>query len=217
MANDCWNQIGVVGDRSCPELKTYTHCRNCPIYSNAGHNLLEREAPTGYVDELTDWLTQTKDEQAVGTISISIFRLQGEWLALPAQLFTQVTQSAPVHRIPHRSNNILLGIVSIQGEILLCISLSELLGLEATLPSQNINPIIYKRMVVVEVEGNRWVFPVDEIYGVHRIDSDELCNVPATVSKATGTYTKAVINWQNKSVSLLDDELLFYTLNRRVL
>ncbi|NEN98182.1 MAG: chemotaxis protein CheW, partial [Moorea sp. SIO3I7] len=25
--NDCWNQIGVTGDRSCPELKTFIHCR----------------------------------------------------------------------------------------------------------------------------------------------------------------------------------------------
>jgi len=33
----CWNFIGIEGDRSCPQLATYTHCRNCPVYSTAGH------------------------------------------------------------------------------------------------------------------------------------------------------------------------------------
>ena len=31
--DDCWNRIGVRGDGSCPELKQYVHCRNCPVYS----------------------------------------------------------------------------------------------------------------------------------------------------------------------------------------
>jgi chemotaxis-related protein WspD len=217
MNPDCWNQIGVWGDRNCPELLAYSHCHNCPVYATAGRGLLEREAPAGYRDELTHSLAQEKDEQAVDTISIGIFRLKGEWLALPAYTFTEITEPSAIHTLPHRSNNVLLGVVSIWGEIHICISLSEFLGLEATASSQTINPIIYQRMVVVEKEGDRWVFPVDEIYGIHRVHLDELQNVPATVSKTAGTYTTAIINWQNTSVSYLDDELLFYTLNKKLL
>lgn len=215
--NDCWNQTGVAGDRSCPELDVYVHCRNCPVSSVEGRKLLEREAPDGYLQEWTDLLTQKKEEQAVDAIAMGIFRLGGEWLALSAPLFAEVTEPAPIHSLPHRSNNIILGIASIRGEILLCISLSELLKLDATAPPQKVNPLVYQRMVVVESEGNRWVFPVDEIYGVHHVHLTELRSVPATVSKATGTYTKAIIDWQGKSVSFLDDELLFYSLNRRAL
>ena len=29
----CWNRIGVRGDRSCPELVQYTHCNNCPVFA----------------------------------------------------------------------------------------------------------------------------------------------------------------------------------------
>jgi chemotaxis-related protein WspD len=215
--NNCWNQIGVGGDRSCPELQSFTHCHNCPIYSASGRQLLERVAPEDYLQEWTDLLTQRQEEQVVDTISIGIFRIGGEWLALPAQLFAEVTEPSPIHTLPHRSNKTLLGIVSIRGEILLCISLREILKLEAAAPSQNLSPLVYQRMVVVEAEGNHWAFPVDEIYGIHRINSTELQNVPATLSKATGTYTKAIINWEGKSVSYLDHELLFYTLNRRIL
>lgn len=217
MKTDCWNQIGVEGDRSCPELKTYIHCRNCPVYSAAGRELLDREAPPGYLNEWTHLLTQEKEEQAVGTISVGIFRLGEEWLALPAQLFKEVTEPSLIHSLPHRSNHILLGITSIRGEIQICISLSEFLGLEPAAPSHNMSPIVYKRMVVVEKEGDRWVFPVDEIYGVHRIHPMDLRNVPATVSKASVTYTKSIFIWQDKSVSYLDEELLFYNFTTKIL
>jgi chemotaxis-related protein WspD len=226
MINDCWNQIGVVGDRSCPELKTYIHCRNCPVYAIAGRSLLEREPPPGYLEEWTHLLSQEKGAgeiqqvAPIGTISIGIFRLSGEWLALPAHLLKEVTQSNPIHTLPHRSNNILLGLVNIRGEIQMCVSLSELLGLEAVHANGNSKvsgPHIYGRMIVVEKEDNRWVFPVDEIYGIHRIHPNDLTNVPSTLAKVPETYTKGVINWQSRSVSFLDDELLFYTLSKKVL
>ncbi len=35
---DCWNRIGVSGDRSCPELATVVHCHNCPVFSGSSGN-----------------------------------------------------------------------------------------------------------------------------------------------------------------------------------
>ncbi len=222
MTNDCWNKIGVVGNRSCPELKTVIHCRNCAIYSAAGRSLLEREAPQEYLQEWTNLLSgsvgATNRVAPTGTISVGIFRLGGEWLALPAKLFKEVTQTSVIHTLPHRNNHIFMGLVNIRGEIQMCISLQAFLGLEAAdSHSQNISPVVYSRMVVVDKEGSRWVFPVDEIYGIHRINPDELRNVPVTVSKMPETYTKGIVNWHSQSVSYLDDELLFYNLNKKVL
>jgi Magnesium chelatase, subunit ChlI len=37
---DCWNQIGVFGDGTCPELAKVIHCRNCPVYAAGGRSLL---------------------------------------------------------------------------------------------------------------------------------------------------------------------------------
>ncbi len=238
--NDCWNQIGVTGDRSCSELKTFIHCRNCPVYSLAGRGLLEREPPPGYINEWTNLLVSQSVPQPESaltqlgeTISVIIFRLGVEWLALSAKFFKEVTQPCVIHTIPHRSNEILLGIVNIRGEILICVSLSNLLGLEDNLansgsePSKiqqpltrksktNVSSVMYQRMVVVEIEGNRWVFPVDEIFTVQRFHANELLDAPAVISNTTYTYTKWIINWQDKKVNYLDDELLFYTLNRKI-
>ncbi|MBW4494242.1 MAG: chemotaxis protein CheW [Oscillatoria princeps RMCB-10] len=219
ITSECGQLIGIWGDRSCPELKTHTHCRNCPVYSAGGRNLLERVAPAGYVSEWTDLLAEQKEATAKGTVPVVIFRLGVEWLALPAGLFQEVTPVSPVRTLPHRSNDILLGLVNIRGELQMCVSLSSLLRLDAApAPAgKNINSAVYKRMVVVEKEGNRWVFPVDEIYGVHRITTEEVRNAPATVSKVPDTYIKGMISWREESVSYLDDELLFYTLNKRLL
>ncbi|MEO8890806.1 MAG: chemotaxis protein CheW [Coleofasciculaceae cyanobacterium] len=217
MINSCWNKIGVWGDNSCPKLTTYIHCHNCPIYSTAGRQLLEREAPVDYLNEQTKLLAQDKEQQRFDRISLGIFRLEKEWFALPVQLFKLVAEPSIIHTLPHRSNKIFLGLISIQGEINICISLHEFLGLERTTSTSNFSTTVYKRMVVIEKEGNQWVFGVDEVYGVHKVIIESLQNVPTTISKAIGTYTKSIIKWQEKNITYLDEDLLFYAISRKVL
>ncbi|ODG99464.1 histidine kinase [Nostoc sp. KVJ20] len=236
----CWNFIGIEGDRSCPQLATYTHCRNCPVYSTAGRHLLERSIPENYRHEWTQLLAKSRVSEnsqishALRTtqITVVIFRLQREWLALSAQIFKEISPPSVVHTLPHRSNQILRGLVSIRGELLLCISLSDLLNLEAADTAvQTLSPVVYSRMVVLEKADKTWVFGVDELYGVHRFHQDELQDPPKSL---TQTYTKGLFHWQpsvspmersasggsaslTHSVSYLDDELLFTTLARKVL
>ena len=31
--DDCWNRIGVHGNKSCPLLAEHVHCRNCAVYA----------------------------------------------------------------------------------------------------------------------------------------------------------------------------------------
>jgi chemotaxis-related protein WspD len=240
MTTQCWNQIGVEGDRSCPELLKVVHCRNCPVYTTAGRSLLERESPADYCTEWTELLSQTpttvtSDRNSLpqlqrataeffNPISLVIFRLGVEWLALAAFTFQEVTVPCVVHTVPHRSNEILLGLVNIRGELLPCISLGNLLGLErpssqgkSSHPQGELTPTVYARMVVVNIKGDLWVFWVDEIEGIHRCDRHLIEEVPAVVSKAPITYTKWIVNWRGKKVNYLDEEFLFSSLNRRIL
>lgn len=213
----CWKTIGISGDRSCPELLELIHCRNCSVYAQAGRSLLEREIPADYLLDWASSLTEEKTEPTAGTLSVVIFRLGREWLALSALLFQEVTPLSPVRTLPHRTNQIFRGLVNIRGELQLCISLRDLLGIEQVTAPSTDSHVAYRRMVVVQKQKSSWVFPVDEVYGVQSIRPDEIGNLPATLSNAKDTYTKGIINWHNHSVSYLDDELLFYTLNRRVL
>ncbi|GBO53953.1 chemotaxis signal transduction protein [Pseudanabaena sp. lw0831] len=225
--NDCWNQIGVMGDRTCGELKTVIHCRNCKVYSAAGRSLLERNAPPEYLKEWTDILSEASTNQsgigegtlvrATDTLSVIIFRLGNERLALPVNILQEVTTPYPIHTVPHRSNSVFLGLINIRGETLLCISLRDLLSLESIAePADFTNTINPQRMIVAGKNENKWVFPVDEVHGTYRFHLNEFKDAPVVISKASEAYTKGVVTWQGKKINFLDSDQLFYTLSHKV-
>lgn len=225
--NDCWNKIGVEGDRSCVELEKVIHCRNCPVYSTAGRSLLERELPLDYLNEWTAVVAAPQAQpsgvaelpgfrigRTVDTFGAIVFRLSDELFALPVRVLQEVTHPGAIHTLPHRSDDLLLGLVNIRGEILLCASLSQLLGLDATPPSSQIKE---QRLLVVGYNNSKWVFPVDQVHRIYRFHLNELKAAPVVVAKANATYTQGVIDWQHKKVNYLDAELLFDTLDRLIL
>jgi chemotaxis-related protein WspD len=214
----CWQKIGIYGDRSCAELSSLAHCQNCGIYTKAGRELFDRPLPAEYREEWTQLIAQPNTVlTTTTTLKVIIFRLQQEWLALPAQIFQETTVPSPVHTLPHRSNQILRGLVNIRGELYLCISLTHLLNLEISdRPSPSFSPVVYSRMVVVQDAGHSWVFTVDELYGLHQIPSEELIDPPGNLTSTSHTYTKGLFSWQSYSVSYLDAELIFSTLAKKV-
>lgn len=213
----CWNLIGVWGNSSCPELQKYNHCRNCPVFAEGGRNLLEREAPSGYLDLWTKILAESKEGIDTDTTPVIIFRIGREWLAFPTKLFREATEVKTVHRIPHRSNAVLRGLVNVRGELMLCFSLADLVGFEGTEAEGAASRRSYPRMSVVEKEGQRWVLPMDEIMGVYDLPRRTLQQAPVTVAKAGAAYTSGLFDYENRQVALLDDDLVFYNLKKNFL
>ena len=213
--NDCWNSIGVRGDSSCPELKKYIHCRNCPVYSMAAVDLLDIDLPADHMARWTSHVAQAKVLAEIDTHAVVVFRIGNEWLALPTALFKEIASVGAIHSVPHRNNGVVLGLANIRGELLACVSLRELLGLEqAGERKRGKHDAAAGRFIVLQREGSRVVCPVDEVHGIQRFNAREQTPVPATLAKATATYTLTLLPWQQKSVGLLDDQLLFYTINR---
>lgn len=134
ITNDCWNKIGVKGDRSCPELSKHVHCRNCPVFTAAGQRLFEREPPPGHLSEWTKRLAEPEIPVEQGTVSVLVFRIGEEWLAADIALLVEIGELRPIHTIPHRTNEILAGLVNIRGELELCVSLGGLLGIKTEFP-----------------------------------------------------------------------------------
>jgi chemotaxis-related protein WspD len=212
--NPCWNQIGVWGDRRCPELQGVIHCRNCPTYSQAAADLLDRDIPDKYLDATTRHFTDQVETVARGANSVVIFRVENEWLALATTLLKEICDLRPVHSLPHQRNPAMLGIVNVRGELLVCISLAALLSTGK--PGNQASPdrLARTRLLVASRNGERLVFPVDEVQGIHRFDPSALGDTPATVGKASSTYTRAMLQWQDKSVGVIDEERLFQALKR---
>jgi chemotaxis-related protein WspD len=214
---DCWKRIGVWGQEEprCPKLEQVIHCRNCDVFSRAGRDLLERDLPQEYQDEWSQALIEKKEEDFGGSTRVIVFRVEKEWLALPAGLFAEIIDAGTVHTIPHRRNSVLQGVINVHGEIQLCVSLKELLGLESSVRPDD-SARSSNRMMVVSKGGEQWVFPVDEVYGIHRLETHLLRNAPVTVTKSHSAFTEALFDWEDRSVAFLDHELLFYSLARSI-
>jgi chemotaxis-related protein WspD len=210
---DCWKRIGVYGDRSCPELERHVHCRNCPVYSTAAKQVLQRGAPAGYLRDATAHYAAEQEGGEAGSRAVLVFRVGPEWLGLPCPLLDEIAECSPRHPLPHRRSGALLGIVNVRGELLICVSIAAVLGTAAAESggSRRAGPA---RMLVLRHGEGRLACPVDEVHGVQRFHPRELQALPATVSKAAARYTQAVLPWGERSVGVLDDELLLYTLGR---
>jgi chemotaxis-related protein WspD len=211
----CWNEIGVRGDASCPELERHVHCRNCPVYSAAAVALLDRELTREGIERATVHVAEKKAIAELDTHSVVIFRLGAEWLGLPTAGFKEIASERVIHSLPHRRDGTLLGLANVRGELLVCVALDQVLGVdplgEAKAPRKRAG---LKRLLVLRRDGHNLACPVDEVHGVQRFSARELGGSPATVRGKAATYTKGVLSWQGKSVGVLDLELLFYKLNR---
>jgi chemotaxis-related protein WspD len=215
--NACWTSIGVHGDGSCHELTQYVHCRNCPEYSAGAMQVLDGVSSTADLARWTSHVARPQHVKELNTQSVVIFRVGSEWLALPTPCVTEVANPLPIHSLPHRPSGVVLGLASVRGELLVCVSLGRMLGLEPPVAAgHTVRRTEHPRLLVIRRDQVRAVCPVDEVHGIHRFHPRELKVVPATVARAAATYSKALLSWKERSVGLLDDELLFHGLKRSV-
>lgn len=215
----CWRIVGVGGDRSCPELAAFIHCRNCPALAAAARTFFDREPPEGYIDSWRTLLEQPETESAGDAVAALVFRLGAEWLALPTSVVVEVTEPRQPHRLPHRVGSLLTGLVNIRGQILLCVDVAAFLGIELPPARTAAEPEGVEaaardaRLVVLERTAGRgierWVFPVDEVAGVHRVPAAALRRVPSTLAAAGDRRTAALFAWRDDKAGLIDERRLF--------
>jgi chemotaxis-related protein WspD len=221
----CWKTIGVDGgDRSCNQLQELIHCRNCTVYAQGGRSLFDQPLPPDYRQMLTalvgDPREQTLTSSDQQSLSLSLFRLQDEWFGLAAGVFHSVAAVVPIRRLPGRSNGAFLGMVNFNGELQLCISLKQVLSIDELASTTKTTALVSPRMVMVQPErenlDQRWVFAVDEFYGIERINPLQIQQPPTSIVKSK-RLTQGLFDWQGRSVSYLDPEQLFSTIGRRLL
>jgi chemotaxis-related protein WspD len=185
------------------------------VYSAAGRGLLDRTAPDDYAKE---WETALRgvEEHRGRTMPVLVFRLGPEWLSLPASAIGYVTEQRLVHRLPHRTDRVLAGVVNIQGELHLAFNLRALLELSGDTPEGvSLSRRIYPRMLLFRRGPQAFAFGVDEVFGIAPLELERLQAVPVTVSKALATFTRGLFSFRDRSVGLLDDELLVHSVTRQ--
>lgn len=175
---------------------------------NGVDRLLDRETPPRYLQEWTERIAApiTAPEPEIHTVLI--FRAGSEWLALPARVLDEVGERCAIHSLPHRRGGVMAGLTSVRGELLLCVSLETLLGIEEAESHDEKSRLASGRMLVVARDGDRVAFPVSEVHGIQRYHPRELRMLPDTLSKSA-SYMTGLLPWRDRTVGCLDDGLLF--------
>ena len=199
---NCWSEIGDWGNGTCPKLDEYGRCKYCSIYILSGRKLFDRPITDELISEWTEIVSKPKEIKNPNTVSVVIFRIASEWLAIETQCFQEVTDRKFIHTVPYRTNSYFQGICNINGELLLSFSLSKILGL---LPATS----ELKKMVVLKNQSNRYIFEVDEFDCVSSIPNDMLQKPPVTISKSVDAHISAIFNFKNNRIGLLDSTKLF--------
>jgi chemotaxis-related protein WspD len=204
--DSCWTQIGIQGDRSCPELTKVAHCHNCPVYASAARAFLDREAPPGYRAESSEILARVDEAPLSESWSATVFELEDQGFAIDTKSIAEVLEARPVHRVPHRTNRVFEGLVNVHGQLELCASLHGLLHIERG--RRDSGERTTARMIFAHTSGQRWVFPVDAIQGVVRFSKSDLGEVPATSPRGAQALASGVLRWGQRSIGYLDAEKL---------
>lgn len=216
---DCWNHIGVWSgaDRSCSTLEKIGHCINCDRFSAAGRLLLDSKAPSGYLEEWSEFCSIEQKERHQQAGSVILFRLGDEWLGLETRMLDEVMPMRPIHSVPHRRSLVLKGLTNVRGGLQLCVSLGRLLNItQGEITGINVVKGVYERMIVISQEAHRFVFPVSEVRGVYRFDLNELKESPATAVNCSVHYLKGMLSWEGRNVGVIDPDLLFRALERGI-
>jgi chemotaxis-related protein WspD len=210
---DCWNDIGVNGDRSCPKLKAAIHCQNCDVFADAARTFLDRPAPAGYLGEVTESLTLPDEQRVAGTISALVFGIGDQLFGIDTTAVVEVTSPRVAHRVGHRSGRIFAGIVNIHGQLELCCSLAGLLQIDGSAESPG---GAGARMLLVELDGLRWSFEVSIVHGVQRFEATDVAPVPAASQHGAIAYLRHVFRFGDRHVGYLDLETTFQALEASV-
>jgi chemotaxis-related protein WspD len=220
VVDDCWNRIGVRGDHSCPELPAVIHCHNCPVFARAGQRLFDRPPPPECIDEWTAQLAHQEAGETGDVLAFIVFRVGAEWLAFDVQAMVEVAEPRPFHRVPHRRDRVLLGIANIRGELQLCLSLRDLLGIEAGEPGASATGAGTARrtgwLLVTEHEGRQLALAVDEVAGVWRVPRVAVGKAPATVTGSQSSAARGVFVREDRRVGCLDADQLFDLIRRHL-
>jgi chemotaxis-related protein WspD len=186
---------------------------------SAAIRLLDRRPDPAYIEEWTELLSKSLVPEAAKGITVIVFRLGKEWLAIDSNVFDEVISERVVHRIPHKSNEVLKGLTNYQGTLKLCVNMHGFLDIDPAVAQHDTahSHPKFKRMVVIQKDLEIWIFPVDDVQGVITFKTELLGNTPVTLTKSTTNYLRGVIRWKDVDVGYLDEELLFFGLKRNLL
>jgi chemotaxis-related protein WspD len=182
---------------------------------SAAAQLLDRDIPVDYLREWAGILAAEQRAVETKSESILVFKIRSEWCGLATTAVDEVTEVGVIRRLPHRAGSLVRGIVSLRGEVLVCVALDVLLSLEKQekVHAQE-SRTTQSRLIICHSYTGRLAFVADEVHGVERYVPRDLRQTPATVSKSGNLYTAGILPWKDRdTIGCLDAERVFRSLD----
>jgi len=166
-------------------------------------------SPDADLRETTERIATPLQDTRTETESAFVFRVRDEWFALPTAVCERALERCIVHSVPHRRGGVLLGIGSVEGDLIPVVALAAVLH-----PRGESGAAAETRVLLLNRQRRRFAAPVDEVYGVVRYDPADLLPLPATT--AASTFVSGLLSRGDRSVALLDPARLIDALARGV-
>lgn len=184
-----------------------------PAAEGAIIRLLDRPLNESDLHEHTLQVGQPPQQEHRRGSSVLIFSIGDELLALPAVEIARVTRAVRAHRVPHRNNEVFLGLGNVEGELMLCASLARLLDIERSAGGK-----AHEGKTAAGAEGwtivlgtaqTRWAIVVDAVEGMEPVDPGATGPPPMTVERALVRFTDSLIRVDGKHAALLNAQRVF--------
>ncbi len=190
----CWRRIGVWGSERprCIELEKVVHCRNCAVFAQAAREVFERRLQTNVSASMPP--VSAVPERDKGDAVCLPFRVGDLWLGMPASSIVAIADRTPLHSIPYRRDEVVKGLVPVNGEILVAISFLALLAHTPMSTPDLPGRLAYSRRVVVTARGRRVAFDVDEVRGVQRYFRAQLSEASRYFSPKLASFFEGTID-----------------------
>lgn len=202
----CWRRIGVYGgDQSCPLLVEALHCRNCTVFSDAARTLFDRESE---VESAEAWQRTHAGEE--GMKAALVFRLGQQWLGLPPVLVAEVAAGQPLRRLAHRTTGRLEGVVNVRGELHLCVSLGELLGLG----SRSDSTATARMVLVRDADAKVLAFRCEEVLGLQHFPNSAMQPAPDTLAEPLRECVLGLFPMRDGHIAMLDGDAVLNLLEQ---
>jgi len=178
LISTCWEHIGSWSDRSpsCHQLNQVRHCRYCDVFAEAA----KAKVYSSYTDDNIFQQAKVIMEQQgtspnEGIYSAIPFRMGPKWFLLPTHSVISIAVNMRAHSIPNLKNYYVKGLVSVNGEVYLCFSLSRLLSIKRDYSeTPDLKKGIFERLMVINVGSVRIAIRVDEIREAIRYDETDI-------------------------------------------
>lgn len=158
---------------------------------------------------------RARDDERRASESAIVFRIGSEWLALPTILCSRVTGVQPVHSLPLRRGGAAAGLVTVDGDIVVHLSLAALLGIDpqgAAAVAPRARAAVPRLVVLADTRGSLAI-GVDDVWGICAYDPARVRPVPSTLTRALVSYTSAMLEVEELLVGCLDGPRVMHALS----